>query len=53
MAQLKAGKIAAAGVNGKLMQAYAAREGFRIRVPWESSPMATCRSRSIRACRRP
>lgn len=36
MAQLKAGKIVAAGVNGKLMQAYAAREGFRVRVLWES-----------------
>lgn len=38
MAQLKAGRIAAAGVNGKLMRAYAGREGFGYRVLWESQP---------------
>lgn len=38
MAQLKAGRVAAAGVNGKLMRAYAEREGFGYRVLWESQP---------------
>ncbi len=38
MAQLKAGRIAAAGVNSGVMQGYAAREGFRYRVLWESPP---------------
>lgn len=38
MAQLKAGRVAAIGVNGKLMQAYAAREGLRYRVLWHSEP---------------
>jgi len=38
MAQLKAGRVAAVGVNGVVMKAYAAREGVRYRVLWESSP---------------
>jgi len=38
MAQLKAGRVAAAGVNGKLLRAWADREGFGYRVLWESPP---------------
>lgn len=38
MAQLKAGRVAAAGVNAKLMRAYAEREGISYRVLWESAP---------------
>ncbi|WP_374259384.1 phosphate/phosphite/phosphonate ABC transporter substrate-binding protein [Aquabacterium sp.] len=36
MAQLKTGRVAAAAVNGSLMKAFAAREGFQYRVIWES-----------------
>ncbi|MDR3394054.1 MAG: phosphate/phosphite/phosphonate ABC transporter substrate-binding protein [Parasulfuritortus sp.] len=36
MGQLKAGKVAAAGVNNQVMRVYAAREGIRYRVLWES-----------------
>jgi phosphonate transport system substrate-binding protein len=36
MAQLKAGRIPAAGVNNLIMRSYAAREGFKYRVLWES-----------------
>ena len=36
MAQLKAGRVVAAGVNGQLMQSFAAREGMSYRVLWES-----------------
>lgn len=36
MAQLKAGRVVAAGVNGQLMQTYAAREALTYRVLWES-----------------
>ena len=36
MAQLKAGKVMAAGVNGAVMEAFAAREGVRYRVLWRS-----------------
>lgn len=36
MGQLKAGTIVAAGVNGQVMAAFAAREGLRYRVLWES-----------------
>jgi len=38
MAQLKAGRVVAAGVNGVVMKAYAEREGLRYRVLWESPP---------------
>lgn len=38
MAQLKAGRVLAAGVNGKMMKAYAEREGLNYRVLWESAP---------------
>ena len=38
MAQLKSGRIAAAGVNGQVMQEYASREGLRVRILWESEP---------------
>lgn len=38
MAQLKSGRVAAAGVNGQVMQEYATREGLRYRVLWESEP---------------
>ncbi len=37
MAQLKAGRVLAAGVNSQVMRAYAAREGIKYRVLWESS----------------
>lgn len=36
MAQLKAGRIVAAGVNNQVMQDYARREGLAYRVLWES-----------------
>jgi phosphonate transport system substrate-binding protein len=36
MAQLKAGKVVAAGVNGAVMKNFAAREGVRYRVLWQS-----------------
>jgi phosphonate transport system substrate-binding protein len=36
MGQLKAGKVVAAGVNSQVMRAFAAREGLRYRVLWES-----------------
>lgn len=36
MGQLKAGKVAAAGVNSQVMRAYAARENLSYRVLWES-----------------
>lgn len=36
MAQLKAGRVIAAGVNSQVMRAFAAREGIRYRVLWES-----------------
>lgn len=36
MGQLKAGKVAAAGVNNLVMRTFAAREGIRYRVLWES-----------------
>lgn len=36
MAQLKAGGVIAAGVNSSLMKDYAAREGLRYRVLWQS-----------------
>lgn len=38
MAQLKAGRIVAAGVNGVVMKAYAEREKLGYRVLWESRP---------------
>lgn len=38
MAQLRAGAVAAAGVNSQVMAGYAAREGLRYRVLWESAP---------------
>ncbi|MFM2329930.1 MAG: hypothetical protein RLZZ494_2033 [Pseudomonadota bacterium] len=38
MAQLKAGRILAAGVNSQVMQAFAARENLQYRVIWESPP---------------
>jgi phosphonate transport system substrate-binding protein len=38
MGQLKAGKVVAAGVNNLVMRAFAAREGLRYRVLWESPP---------------
>lgn len=38
MGQLKAGKVAAAGVNSQVMKDYAARENIRYRVLWESVP---------------
>lgn len=38
MGQLKAGKVVAAGVNSQVMRAFAAREGVRYRVLWESPP---------------
>ncbi len=36
MGQLKAGRVAAAGVNDEVMRQYAARENLRYRVLWES-----------------
>lgn len=38
MGQLKAGKVIAAGVNNQVMRAFAAREGVKYRVLWESVP---------------
>ncbi len=38
MAQLRAGRISAAGVNSRVMQEYAAREGFEYRALWTSEP---------------
>ncbi len=38
MGQLKAGKVVAAGVNDQVMRDFAAREGFAVRVLWESRP---------------
>lgn len=38
MAQLKAGKVAAAGVNDQVMRAFALRENLSYRVLWESEP---------------
>lgn len=38
MAQLKAGRVLAAGVNGQVMQSFAQRENLRYRVLWESAP---------------
>lgn len=38
MAQLKSGKLAAAGVNAQIMEEYASRHGVRYRVLWESPP---------------
>jgi phosphonate transport system substrate-binding protein len=37
IAQLKAGKVIAAGVNNQVMRAFASRENLRYRVLWESS----------------
>lgn len=36
MGQLKVGKVMAAGVNGAVMKSFAAREGVRYRVLWQS-----------------
>lgn len=36
MAQLKAGRVAAAGVNSQVMRSYANREGWRYRSVWQS-----------------
>ncbi|MBI4998274.1 MAG: phosphate/phosphite/phosphonate ABC transporter substrate-binding protein [Rhodocyclales bacterium] len=38
MAQLKAGRVLAAGVNGQVMKSFAQREDLRYRVLWESAP---------------
>jgi phosphonate transport system substrate-binding protein len=38
MAQLKAGRVIAAGVNNQVMKSFAARENLRYRVLWESRP---------------
>lgn len=38
MAQLRSGTIPAAGVNSRVMQEYAAREGFAYRAVWTSEP---------------
>ncbi|CUW37851.1 putative periplasmic binding protein [Magnetospirillum sp. XM-1] len=38
MAQLKAGKVMAAGVNSQIMRAFATRENVQYRVLWESKP---------------
>lgn len=37
MGQLKAGRVVAAGVNSQVMRAFAAREGIKYRVLWESA----------------
>lgn len=37
MGQLKAGRVAAAGVNSEVMRSYATREQFRYRVIWHSA----------------
>jgi phosphonate transport system substrate-binding protein len=38
MGQLKAGKVIAAAVNSQVMKSFAAREGIRYRVLWQSQP---------------
>jgi phosphonate transport system substrate-binding protein len=38
MGQLTSGKVIAAGVNNQVMSAFAARQGVRYRVLWESQP---------------
>mgnify|MGYP001765111407 CR=1 FL=1 len=38
MGQLKAHKVAAAGVNNQIMRTFAEREGLQYRVLWESEP---------------
>lgn len=38
MAQLKSGRVIAAGVNNQVMKTFAARESVRYRVLWESEP---------------
>lgn len=38
MAQLKAGRVIAAGVNNQVMRAFATRENIAYRVLWESAP---------------
>ncbi len=38
MAQLRAGTIAAGGVNSRVLEEYGTREGFRYRVLWTSAP---------------
>lgn len=38
MAQLRSGAVPAVGVNSRVMQEYAAREGFKYRVLWTSAP---------------
>lgn len=38
MGQLRAGRVAAAAVNDRVMKAFAEREHFRYRVLWESEP---------------
>lgn len=38
MGQLKAGRVVAAGVNNRVMKAFAARENLNYRILWESSP---------------
>lgn len=38
MGQLKAGRVLAAGVNNQVMRNFAAREGLKYRVLWESPP---------------
>jgi len=38
MAQMRAGQIQAASVNSRVMQEYAAREGFKYRALWTSEP---------------
>lgn len=40
MGQLKLGRVAAAGVNDTVMEAYAQREGFSYRILWQSKPFA-------------
>ncbi len=38
MGQLKAGRVAAAGVNNQVMRAFSQRENVKYRVLWESAP---------------
>ncbi len=38
MGQLKAGRVAAAGVNNQVMRAFSRRENVKYRVLWESAP---------------
>jgi phosphonate transport system substrate-binding protein len=40
MAQLRSGAIPAAGVNSRVMEEYAAREGFKVRALWTSEAYA-------------